>query len=267
MSDAVSDRDQLRTLALERLGVRAEDVARQPRITPQLRMIAATVRRAGQPRVTRRIGTVGAVTVAEDTRHAVPHGPGADLYRAWPLYLEASESDDARMVMVAYRSIPRHLARTLDIEAFCLAGGVSPVRILEILVGVAVRFGAQASTIIAAVNHPRVVEKTVEMALTDGGVDDRTTLHKATGFLPAPKGAHTNITIAQNASATATGGNAQAAVVAPPPEQTIRRLVDRFNDARLLPAPVTPALEARETLPDVVEATEELVEIGDEDSD
>jgi hypothetical protein len=60
-------------------------------------------------------------------------------------------------------------------------------------------------------------------------------LHKHANFLPTPAGARTNIVVTQNASATA----AAQSVTAPPPEQTIRRLADRFNLARALPAEVT----------------------------
>jgi len=105
------------------------------------------------------------------------------------------------------------------------------------------------------------------MALTDEGHEDRATLHKATGFLPSPKGAQTNIQVVQHASATA---NAQAAsVAAPPPEQTIRRLVDRFNDARQIQSVERPSLPedvGHATLPAAMphESFAE-VEAGDDD--
>jgi len=245
-------RDSLRATAYERLGVRAEDVARQPIITPQLRKLARDLERLGEVAIPASWGkTVKAMLV------------GTPIY-----YLQASDSPDARLVLDAYYSISQEHRRALPLEAFCLAAGVPTTRIFEVIVGTAVRLGARTSTVLAAVSHPAVVRKTIEMALTDDGIADRMVLHKAVNFVPSPKGAQTNITIAQNASASATGGSAiVAAVVAPPPEQTIRRLVDRFNDARLLPSPATPALEAHETLPDTVEAVEELVEIGDGDDD
>ena len=255
----MSTRNQLRA-ACEHLGVRMEDVERQPIITPQLRKLARDLQRLGEESVPKNWSkTVKAMLV------------GTPIY-----YLKASDSPDARLVLDAYYSISGNHRKVLPLEAFCLAAGVPTSRIFEIIVGTAVRLGARTSTVIAAVSHPAVVRKTIEMALTDAGLGDRNTLHKAVGFLPAAKGAQTNITIAQNASAQATGGSASAAAIAgrghglaaPPPEQTIRRLVDRFNDARLLPAaPAAPALESHETLPDVVEATAEMVEIGDEDGD
>lgn len=82
-------------------------------------------------------------------------------------------------------SVPESYRRLLPPEAFCHAAGVSPWRVLEIIAGVAVRQGAQASAIIAAIAHPRVVEKTIDMALQDDGTRERMMLHKAVGFLPS----------------------------------------------------------------------------------
>jgi len=63
------------------------------------------------------------------------------------------------------------------------------------------------------------------------------------GFLPTPKTAQTNITIQQNASASS---QAPVFVAAPSVENTVRNLVDRFNETRdLLPAPaLAPPLES-----------------------
>lgn len=227
----------------ERLGVTEYDTLRQPQITPQLAMIAKTIQRAGQPRVTRRvIGPAGGdgMTLVDDTQHETPYGAGADLAKSWPLYLHSVDDPEARAVLDVYYTIPKYCRSVLPIEAYCLAASVSPLRVLELIVCACLRQGAQACSIIAAINHPRVVEKTVEMALTDDGVADRMVLHRATGFLPSPAGAKTQINIQQNASASASAP--VAIVAAPPPEQTVRRLVERFHEARGLPPPAaTPA--------------------------
>jgi hypothetical protein len=252
--------------AYEKLGVRVEDVRKQPQITPQLKAIAAVIRRAGQQRVTHKLVSQhgDAVDIKRVTEHVPPYGPGSDIARSWPWYLDSSADPEARKVLDVYYAMPRTLARILPVEAFCLSVAVSPLRILEILTATAVRLGAQASMLVAAVSHPRVTQKTVEMALTDEGTEDRATLHKATGFLPTPRGAQTNITIAQNASAQA---NAQAAsVTAPPPEATIRRMVNRFNDARGTPA--LPASVEGTVLPEVMPHEDlEVVEVVEDRDD
>jgi len=218
-----------RSGALTRLGVIWRDVERQPLISPLLRQIWRQLDQAskasGQP-----IGTL----------------PTNPYY-----YLHASDSPEARKVLDSYYSISKSDRKFLPIEAFCLAAQVSPLRVLEVIVATCIRVGATSSSVIAAVAHPRVVEKTVEVALTDYGHADRETLHKATGFLPAPKGAHTSIQIVQQNAQTQS--QVAATVAAPPPEQTVRRLADRFNDARpMLPAPAPsnlPAFFEREAIP------------------
>jgi len=222
--------ENVRAEGLIRLGVTWDVVRAAPAITQQLRLISRTVRGSSKD-------------------HRAPYGPGGDVYTSWPNYLAASDLPDARKVRDAYYAIPRYQRTRLPIEAFCVAAGVSTLTILEILTAVIVRQGTQASQIIAAVNHPRVVEKTVEMALTDEGIEDRKVLHTHTGFLPRSSGAKTSIVVTQNASA-----NAQAAsVAAPPPEQTIRRLADRFNLSRALPEQVTEPLPAPPAKADYIE--------------
>jgi hypothetical protein len=217
-----------RDLAYARLGVTEEDTLAQPQITPQLRMIAKTIQRAGQPKVTRRVlSQKGTTTLVDDTQHAVPYSPGADLITSWPSYLHASDDPEAKKVISVYYSVPGWVRSALPVEAFCLASTVSTSRILEILTGVCVRLGAQASTIIAAVSHPSVVQHNVERALDHDGEKWTEMLHRATGFIPVPKGSQTNITVTQNASATTA-----VAVSAPSPETTIRTLAEAFNQRR-----------------------------------
>ena len=240
----------IRDDAYARLGVKESDVALQPQITPQLRMIVKTLRRAGQPKRIRRVRHVNAGVdstdqvesrVIVDEEHATPYGPGTDLVTSWPHYLHVSDAEDARKVLTAYYSIGSTWRKLLPIEAFCLASGVGTVRVLSIIAASCVMAGAQ----------PAIVQKTIEIALTDEGDHARDTLHKASGFLPAPKSAQTNITVQQNASATA----AAAALPAPSPDATIRTLADAFNVRRgLPPATITvqesaPAAPVRDTVP------------------
>jgi hypothetical protein len=99
-------------------------------------------------------------------------------------YLRSSEDPEARKVLDRYLSVPESYRRLLPAEAFCHAAEVSPQRILEAITVAAVRQGVAASAIIAAVVHPRVVQKTVERALQDDGTRERGMLHRHVGFLP-----------------------------------------------------------------------------------
>lgn len=158
-------------------------------------------------------------------------------------YLKCTNAPEALRIVELYYSIAKSKRDLVPIEAYCIAASVHPLTLLNVIAKACQQVTAQTSAMIAAINHPRVVEKTVEMALTDGGETDRMTLHKATGFIPTPRAPQTNIRLTQHANSSANSQSIAAPVLAPPPEQTIRRLVDRFHEARGLPrATIEPAI-------------------------
>jgi hypothetical protein len=79
----------------------------------------------------------------------------------------------------------------------------------------------------AAVAMPSIVERSIEVALTEKGAADRKMQLQHSGFLPIPVGSKTNIAIVQ-----ASTGEQHVVVTAPKPEETIRRLSDAFNAMR-----------------------------------
>ena len=149
--------DYKRELAYRCLGMDPKDVQCIPFFATQLRRIARSVRGAD--------------------KDSLPTAPVRALD-----FLRWSEDPEARKVSDIYFSVPRSYRRLLPAEAFCHAAGVSPWRILESITVAAVRQAAQASAILAAVLHPRVVVKTVERALQDAGTRERRMLHEAVGF-------------------------------------------------------------------------------------
>ena len=102
-------------------------------------------------------------------------------------YLCSSEGPDALKVAKVYLAVPESYRKLLPVEAYCQAAGVSPHRVLELITGLAVRFGAEISSILTGVMLPRVVRKTIERALGDKGTPERALMFRATGFLP-PRG-------------------------------------------------------------------------------
>ena len=106
--------------------------------------------------------------------------------------------------------------------------------LLGMVAEVACRLAMYSVQIIAALSSPLVVQKTIDLALADSAkAKDRLAaqivLHKATGFLPTPKGSQTIFSITmQNAPAPA----AAQPVAAQRPEKTTRSLTDRLNEAR-----------------------------------
>lgn len=166
-------------------------------------------------------------------------------------YLKCAPGEDARNIVDLYYNLSMRLRQSVPIEAYCYAAGVDPAKILALIATTVATVAQQTSQILSAATHLNVVEKTIDMALTDDGIADRATLHKATGFLPTPaaaRGSQTTVSVIANSSAAAdaTSTAQTVTVLAPPPEQTIRRLVDRFNDAR---AQKTLAAESARQLP------------------
>lgn len=205
--------------ALRILGTDADALSRLPRITPYIQSVLKL----------RREDVVGYLAMSSD--------PDAV---AWMAQHERSDLSNSMRIILPY-------------EAYCIAAGISTHRLLECLSVQIIAAGAMHSAVTAARHHPEVVEATIGYALTEDGIQDRITLHRATGFLPSPKGSQTTIQIQQNAAATAQAASATFAEP-PRPEQTIKRLVDRFNADKGESAPMPELVEAsaQETVPRVM---------------
>lgn len=205
--------------ALRILGTDREALSRLPRITPYIQSVLKL----------RREDVVGYLAMSSD--------PDAV---AWMSQHERADLSNSMRIILPY-------------EAYCIAAGISTHRMLECLSVQIIAAGAMHSAVTAARHHPEVVEATIGYALTEDGIQDRITLHRATGFLPSPKGSQTTIQIQQSANATA--NQAQAQFAEPPrPEQTIKRLVDRFNADKGEQSPMPELVEAteHETVPGVM---------------
>ena len=102
--------------------------------------------------------------------------------------LSSSDDPDAQAFIAKLNRVSASDRERISIEHVAVAARVPTLRLLEIATSSLVRRGLNVSKIIAATAHPKVVEKTVQMALQDKGIQDRKMLHEATGFLPTNKG-------------------------------------------------------------------------------
>jgi len=100
-------------------------------------------------------------------------------------YLLSSIDPDGRKVAKAYFSVPESYRRLLPPEAFCHAAGVSPYHVLDVIMSIAVRFGAQHSTMLASIALPDVVKKMINKALQPDGHKDRVLFFRLAEYLPA----------------------------------------------------------------------------------
>lgn len=158
--------------------------------------------------------------------------------------LRSSDSPDARQFLSIYDDIrmPKMCRETLPLEAFAIASGLSASRVMGAIVSAAHVAGAQLGTLIAALNHPRIVEASVAAGMMPDGEKDREMQLKHMEFLPQPRGAQVNVRTTVNATAQST--SAAASALAPPPEDTIRRLTDSFNAWRPDALAAPPTLDA-----------------------
>src|SRR5712672_2401789 len=137
---------------------------------------------------------------------------------------------------------------------FCAASGIAdPQEILQAVIRTIDRLNRYNASLRISSAQPEVVQKTIDVAMTDGGDRARELYMKVSGLLPQSRGPHTTNQVNQNASAT----SAPTAVIvqAPPPESTIRRLADRINPSRQLPSQVT------ESVPESVPKVQEAIDV------
>lgn len=110
-------------------------------------------------------------------------------------YLRGSADPISRKWLEAYDSLPKTYRELLPIEAFCVAIGVEPKKLLGLIVEETVDGSGEVSRMLAAFAHPEVVKSTVANAMLPGseGARDRDMLHKHQGFVPTNKNQVVNI--------------------------------------------------------------------------
>jgi hypothetical protein len=109
-------------------------------------------------------------------------------------------------------------------DAICEQLGIVPLELLKAAASATIRYSTYTSQILAAAALPSIVERSIEVALTQKGTADRKMQLQHSGFLPVPAGSQTNIAIMQSNAAQPV-----VVVAAPKPEATIRRLSERFH--------------------------------------
>lgn len=172
-------------------------------------------------------------------------------------YLRASDLPEARHFISKYDNmlLPQFVRRLLPIEAFAVAASISPTRLWGVIVESARIFEGGLGSLTAAAAHTRVVQASIDSAVTPEGLEDRAHQLKHMNFLPMPKGSQVNVNV--SASAAAQTQVAQATVVdAPSPEATIRGLIERQNRFNTREQPALPSAEGREVVPEIIPRVE-----------
>lgn len=176
-------------------------------------------------------------------------------------YIRSSADPAARRFISVYDNIllPVAVRRILPIEAFCVAARVTADDFRSVLARSIRTIHQFESAVKAAEAHPAIVNKSTELA-QEGDFHHATLNMKHMGFLPAPANSRVEVNVSAHAQAAS---QVQSAIVsAPSPENTIRRLVNRFNTE---PKQLT---EAKEVVPLVMpRSAAEPMEAEYEDSE
>jgi hypothetical protein len=92
----------------------------------------------------------------------------------------------------------------VSLDDLCAASGISPSKILKVLVGAAFDAGCDVASLVAAAAHPAVVQASVKYAKEANGIEDRKLLFQHHRFTPIPKGTSIQIGVSANAQAANT---------------------------------------------------------------
>lgn len=206
-----------------------------------------------QPSLSKQLAGVRDLLKKSDKTAGLPVNPLACL--------TLSQEQDAHDLLRLASDYHLDSRRIADMDVLCAKTGIPTSRVTEMITKVCVRAGMKASALVASLRHAEVVQKTVEYAMEKDGVQDRMMLHRATGFLPTPKGSKTVINVSTGMPFEADGDRKKVRVA--PPEDTIRKLVGRFQkESAALPPPDA---EDEASPDDPVEA--EIVEEEEEEAE
>lgn len=140
-------------------------------------------------------------------------------------YMRGSDETEVSKFLDIYDRLSRDEKEFLEYEGICAAAGVSGKKLFGIIVAEAMATSEQQVAFISAIKTPDVIDATLEIAKQPGGHRERKLVAQASGWLPRPKGAQTNIQIN-----TANMGNRQGNVIDLPPfDQDIRELGEKFQ--------------------------------------
>lgn len=102
-------------------------------------------------------------------------------------------------IIESYEKLTPPAQRTVDLDGLCKTHEVESSHFLAVVAEAAHKFSQNSSILVAALNMPMVVKKSISVAQTDEGHRDRKMLFEHAGFIPTSGG----ITITQIAKANA----------------------------------------------------------------
>lgn len=186
---------------------------------------------------------VSQATVAASPKisHLFKHVPGGEP-AVWEI-LEESDNAEARRLLEFRNRLTQKQLAAVPFEAIVIAAGMTTKHAFGVVSEAIIEHSQDASRLILHAATPAIMEKVVQGAKEHGGSEAKMLL-QATNLVPRPK----NTVVIHNGDVVK--GNKNQVAVLPSPEDTGRRLGNRFNVEMTipaaLPAPVEDVLEEDE---------------------
>src|SRR5215467_6689001 len=119
-------------------------------------------------------------------------GIGLDSFIAMTRLACTSDSGAARFLDVWDALGPSEQLSAATADAICEQIGLAPLDLLKAVADATLRYSMYTARLRAAVAMPSIVERSIEVALTEKGAADRKMQLQHSGFLPIPVGSQTN---------------------------------------------------------------------------
>jgi hypothetical protein len=104
-------------------------------------------------------------------------------------------------IVDSYETLRPALQAKVSIDEICVKHGVDPIHFIGVVGEAALKYGNNSAILIASLEFPAVVNKSVKQALKPEGFKDREALMKHHGFIPTPHGTHINVNATAGARA------------------------------------------------------------------
>lgn len=124
-------------------------------------------------------------------------------------------------VVESYEGLTHWKRAAVSIDELCMYHGIDPIHFIGVVGEAAYKYANNSAILIAALQFPDVIARSVKEALTPEGFKDRELLAKHAGFIPTPHGQ--SINIQANAAARADSSNLPEREGLPSFEETMRR--------------------------------------------
>jgi len=102
-------------------------------------------------------------------------------------YLRESDAKEAIAVLKKWDSSKPIMRKKIPLEAFCLSVNVKPKVLIGVIMQAVVEHGSKATELMIAAAQPEIVQKTIKLAKTYRGSDERRIILQNRGVLPSPK--------------------------------------------------------------------------------